>query len=194
MSGEEHDGFPDNSAYQPAMPCEMHTLGLDGPFLAPSALGRCQGHAPLGRRSTLGSTLRPHPSARSWGAGPPRPCGLSYRSPQYHPYHSPRHMPLHLPVSLAQPPIGPVPLPWPLPLPLHHHRHGGRERGRESGRAAANPCPVTIRLRGRCTNSPPGRSSYHATMTTAAMTTVACQLPPLRCRYSNCWFATNCGQ
>ena len=55
--GKEHDGFPGNSAYWPAMPCEMHTLG------------RCQGHAPLSTRSALGSTPRPHPSAHSGRTG-----------------------------------------------------------------------------------------------------------------------------
>ena len=52
--GEEHDGFPDDSAYWPAVPCEMHTPGPRQTL--PSALcpGLCQGHAPLGT----------HPSTR----------------------------------------------------------------------------------------------------------------------------------
>ena len=115
MRCEEHSGFPDDYAYWPAMPYKMHTPGPRQTL--PSTLG--PGAVPRARstmRSALDSTLRPHPSARSRGAGPPRPCGLSCDSPQHCPYHSPdTHMPLPLPLSLAQPPLSPLPVPQPCP-------------------------------------------------------------------------------
>ena len=78
-------------------PCHVRCTrrALDGPFPAPSALGRCQGHGLLGTPSALGSTPRPRPSACSGGAGPHGPCGLARRSPQHHPYNSSSmHVPL----------------------------------------------------------------------------------------------------
>ena len=102
--------------------------------LAP--LGRCLGHAPLGTQSTPSSTLRPHNSACSGGAGPPRPYPLSSRFPMNYlwlcPSHclhlsSYTHVPLPLPLSLTPPPRGVL---APALAPPWTRTEGGREGGR----------------------------------------------------------------
>ena len=76
MPGVDHNVLLDDFACS-AMPCEMHAPGPQRTLL--SALRRCQGHGPLGTRSSLGSTLKPFRSARSHVPRPQRPCGPAGR-------------------------------------------------------------------------------------------------------------------
>ena len=96
--GVEHDGVPNNTAYGPAMPCEMHTPGPRRTL--PSALGFGTVPRPRLPSSALSSTLRPHPGAHSVGAGPPRPCPLSSRSTQHRPLPQPLHAPAIAPATV----------------------------------------------------------------------------------------------
>ena len=114
-------------------PCHVRctTRALDGPFPAPSALGWCQGHAPLGTWSTRGSTPRPQPHSHAGDARPP--SALCPALPQ---------------------PLGP-PLPQPLPpralaaaapCPLHNLASAhcrAHELKDHSGVEISNPPPLS---------------------------------------------------
>ena len=71
--GVEHNGVPNNSAYQPAMPCEMHTLGPRR--TPPRALG--PGAVPRPRSAQHAERSRIHPLAPPhwgrWATRTPRP-------------------------------------------------------------------------------------------------------------------------
>ena len=67
--GVEHNGVPDDSADEPAMPYGMRSQGPWQPFPAPWALELCMGHAPLGSRGAPGSTPRDVLEERRGGGG-----------------------------------------------------------------------------------------------------------------------------
>ena len=150
----EHDGFPDDFAFWPAMPCEMHTPPRR---TLPSALGPGALPRPRSARHAERSRLHPKtPPQRPGGAGPPGPCGLSCRSPQHRPYHSPyTHVPLPLPLSLAQPHPRPTAH---ASAPAPASPRTWRKEGREGGLQPTSALLPTQGLWGRCTSSPPGCS------------------------------------
>ena len=154
-----------------ATSCRSHGTSPVPTVVALTALGRCLGRAPLGTRSTADSTTRPHPSACSRGAGPPRPyplllppvtpCTALGSAPRTVSTSAPTHTcrcPCHCPSNTFPPAHCPCLSPCPRPCTTSDTEGGGREGWREEGMGAWGECvcgggfPRGHEGRGSCTS------------------------------------------